>query len=235
MEVTWRNQGRRLSGLAAACRSEMARRVASTAVRQAKQVVRKARFWVMLVGREEVACSQTPAPPGGGHPVEAEAVQARLAAADRVLRRSRQRASQAMAQVDQVHRRLGASIRILGSGGAMDDNNLRDETALANEQLQELKERAERLRERAAQARERADQPAPADPRRAVQARQQEVETLEQAIATHEQAAELQQRHGRQDRAAEARERADHDRDLLAQARAELAGDQVEAEQEPRS
>ena len=58
---------------------------------------------------------------------------------------------------------------------------------------------------------------------------------MEQAIATHEQAAELQQRHGRQNRAAEALERAGNNRDLLAEIRAELAEDEVETERESPS
>jgi hypothetical protein len=50
---------------------------------------------------------------------------------------------------------------------------------------------------------------------------------LERAISTHEQAARFSQRQGRPDRAGEGRARADHDRDLLARARAELANDEA--------
>lgn len=69
------------------------------------------------------------------------------------------------------------------------------------------------------------------DPQRAVTARRHEVETLERSVAHHEQAAELQDRHGRPERAAEARARAAHDRELLAQARAELAEDEAAAQE----
>ena len=51
---------------------------------------------------------------------------------------------------------------------------------------------------------------------------------MEHTIAHHVQAAELQARHARPERAAEAQARADHDRDLLAQASTELAKDEAD-------
>jgi hypothetical protein len=48
-----------------------------------------------------------------------------------------------------------------------------------------------------------------------------------------DQVVELQERHGRTDRAAEARARADHDRGLLERARAELAKDEATSDREP--
>jgi hypothetical protein len=88
------------------------------------------------------------------------------------------------------------------------------------------------VQDRAVRAQRQADHPTQPGLERAVQARRHEVETLEQAIAYHEQAAELQERHGRTDRAAEARARGDHDRGLLEQARAELTKDEANSEQE---
>ena len=104
------------------------------------------------------------------------------------------------------------------------------------DEIERLVERAARLRERAQQIHERAEQlrnpQAPSDPQRVVAARRHEVEALERAIGTHEQAAAFQQRQGRPDRAAEARARAGHERELLAQARAQLAAAEAATTQE---
>jgi hypothetical protein len=57
----------------------------------------------------------------------------------------------------------------------------------------------------------------------------------ERVISTHDHVAEFQQHRGRPDHAAQARARADRDRDLLEQARAELAKDETDAPQDPSS
>ncbi|HJU00667.1 MAG TPA: hypothetical protein VJ966_05600 [Actinomycetes bacterium] len=100
------------------------------------------------------------------------------------------------------------------------------------ERSEQFKERSQQVQERAEQLRNSRDQSAPPDPQRLVAARRHEVEALERSIGTHEQAAAFQQRQGRPDRAAEARARADHDRELLTEARAALAEAEAAAGQE---
>ena len=110
------------------------------------------------------------------------------------------------------------------------EDELRDDTRQVIQQASDVREWVQQVQDRAAQTRNRTDQATPSDPQRAVTARRHEIETLEHSIAHHEQAAELQERHGQPERAAEARARAGHDRDLLAQARAELAKDEAIAQ-----
>ncbi len=65
----------------------------------------------------------------------------------------------------------------------------------------------------------------PPNPRQAAEARRLEIDNLVRAIAEHQETARAQERQGRDDLAAEARERADRDRALLRHAQSELARD----------
>ena len=113
------------------------------------------------------------------------------------------------------------------------DDAVPDDLDRVVEVSKDVKHRARRVQDRAARAKRQTEHPTQPGLERAVKARRHEVETLEQAIAFHEQAADLQERHGRTDRAAEARARADHDRGLLEQATAELAKDEAKSNPEP--
>ena len=65
----------------------------------------------------------------------------------------------------------------------------------------------------------------PPNPRQAAEARRLEIDNLVRAIAEHQETARAEEREGRDDLAAEARERADRDRALLRHAQAELTRD----------
>jgi hypothetical protein len=112
------------------------------------------------------------------------------------------------------------------------DDELEVATAQAVKHVEDLNDRAQQIHERAEQLANPRNPSGLSDLQRVVAARRHEVEALERAIGTHEQAAELQQRLGRPDRAADAQARAAHERELLAQARAELAKHEADAAQD---
>lgn len=87
-----------------------------------------------------------------------------------------------------------------------------DQAGLVRELRQETADAAGEVRRQGTSAQERA-----------AVAKQRELDAHQRAIELHEQAAELQERLGHPDRAATARQHAEHARELLARGRAEQA------------
>ena len=123
--------------------------------------------------------------------------------------------------------------RPLGPSGKL-DNRIRDHVAAARELLRQSHQVAERAGARVRQSQRRLERTDPLALRasnaslgpavdRVLEVKQRELSAHRGAIELHEQAAQLQERLGHPDRAADARQHADHARELYRQAWDELA------------